>query len=206
MLRPPVALDPLQPTPDEARELLRRELLRPEYHSDNLVQRLLDAIGRRIDGTVERASTSAPLTWFVATAVILGLVAGLVYLASRARRTARHRAEGAAVLTDEVISAAALRERAERAHAEGRYAEAVLDGFRALALAQAERGRLDDNPGATAHEVASVLGASYPDQRGALAAGADLFDAVRYGERPATHDQSAGVLAVDDALRSRTGR
>lgn len=199
-------LDPLQPTPDEARTLLRRELLRPEYHDDNLVQRLLDWIGRRIDGTVDSASGTSSLTWFAATAIAVALLAGLVYLLSRARRTARQRIPGEALLTGEVITAAALRERAERALAEGRYADAVVDGFRALALAQAERGRFDDAPGATAHEVASALGRAFPDQRLAIEAGADRFDAVRYGERPATREQAAAVLAVDDALRAGTGR
>ena len=198
--------DPLQPTPGEARDLLRRELVKPEYHDDNLVQRVLDWIGRRIGSTVASASGTPPLTWLAATAIAVGLALGLIYLVSRARRTERRRSEREALLTDEVISAAALRERAGRALAEGRYVDAVVDGFRALALAQSERGRLDDAPGATAHEVAGALGAAFPDQRNAVAASADVFDAVRYGERPATYEQAAAILAIDDALRSGTGR
>ena len=56
--------------------------------------------------------------------------------------------------------------------AQGRFADAVVDGFRALALRQAERGRLEDAPGATAHEVADSLAAAYPAKRGAIALGA----------------------------------
>lgn len=199
-------LDPLRPTPEQAHDLLRRELVKAEYNDTNLVQRVLDWIGRRIAGTVDSASSTPALTWFAITLVTLALVAAMIYLASRARRTQRQRGESTAVLTDELISAAALRERAERALTDGRYAEAVLDGFRALALGQAERGRLDDAPGATAHEVAHALGVVFPEQRRAVASGADVFDAVRYGERAASREQAAAVLAIDDELRSATGR
>ena len=68
------------------------------------------------------------------------------------------------MLTDEAITAAELRARAEAALAEGRHEDALVDGFRALAVRQVERGRLDDTPGATAHEVAGVLAREYPDR------------------------------------------
>lgn len=193
---------PLTPSPDDARGLLGRELLKPEYNEQNILQRILDAIGRRIDRTVDSASGTPSLNWFAITVVVLALAAGLVLVLSRLRRSARQRDAGDAVLTDEVITAAELRARAERALADGRWVDAVVDGFRALALAQAERGRLDDTPGATAHEVAVTLGASYPDQVRELSGAADLFDAVRYGERPATREQAEGVLAIEASLRS----
>ncbi len=189
---------PLDPSGDEARDLLRRELTDPDYYDDNIVQRLLDWLGRRVDGTVEGARGVPSLTWFAATVIFLALVAAAVFLVSRARGTARQKGErDKAVLTDEVATAAELRARAERAMVEGRYAEAVVDGFRALARRQVERGRLDDSPGVTAHEVATVLAAEYPPQRERTAAGADLFDAVMYGDRPATRDQAAAVLDLD---------
>ena len=98
-----------------------------------------------------------------------------------------------------------LRTRAERALAEGRHADAVVEGFRALTVRQVERGRLDDLPGATAHEVAAALAASHPEARGAVDRTAALFDAVRYGDRPATREQAAEVLALDDALGHVSG-
>ncbi len=192
---------PLQPGADDARSALRRELLKPEYNEQDLLQRVLDWIGRRITGTVDAASSTPPLTWFAITAIGLALVVGLVLLLRGVRGSGHERSSSAAVLTSEVVSAAELRARAERALAEHRYADAVVDGFRALALGQVERGRLDDTPGATAHEVAASLGTTYPEHRTTLADGADLFDAVRYGERPATHDQAVAVLAIDGDLR-----
>ncbi|WP_134766940.1 DUF4129 domain-containing protein [Nocardioides sp. 1609] len=192
---------PLDPSADEARRLLQAELAKPDYYDDDLLQRLLDWIDRRVDGAIDGASSMPPLTWFAITVLVVGLVGGVGLLLARARGTARHAPDRVgAVLTDEVATAAELRGRAERALAEGRYADAVVDGFRALARRQVERGRLDDSPGITAHEVAAALASTYPDRRDRTAAGADLFDAVRYGERPATRDQAVAVLDLDREL------
>ena len=108
-----------------------------------------------------------------------------------------------AVLTDEVISADELRARAEAALADGRHEDAVIDGFRAVATRQVERGRLADTPGATAHEVALALGLEFPHLRERFGDGGALFDAVLYGDRPASAAQAASVLALDDELLAR---
>ncbi|MFC5012713.1 DUF4129 domain-containing protein [Nocardioides plantarum] len=192
---------PLDPSGDEARRLLRRELADPAYFQDNLLQRLLDWLGRQLDGSVEGARGIPALTWLAITLIVVLLVGALAFLASRARRTVRRDDTGPAiVLTGEVVTAAQLRVRAERALAEGRHADAVVDGFRSLARRQVERGRLEDSPGITAHEVAAVLAHEFPPQRERTATAADLFDAVMYGERPATRDQALAVLDLDLAL------
>jgi len=79
----------------------------------------------------------------------------------------------------------------------------VVDGFRAVAVRQIERGRLPDSPGATAHEVADALGTEFPHLRDRVVAGGRLFDAVLYGDRPATAAQAAQVIALDDDLLAR---
>jgi hypothetical protein len=193
---------PLDPTPDEARSRLRRELLAPEYHDQNLLQRLLDWMERRIDGGVQSASDAPPLQAFAVMLVVVLLVGGLTFLLSRARRTARAADEVKPVLTGEDVTAAELRARAEAAMGEGRHEDALVDAFRALALRQVERGRLDDAPGATAHEVALALAAEYPHQRPRVDRSALLFDAVLYGDHPATHEQAGGVLSLDHELAS----
>ena len=206
-MTPPVRLataePPLDPSPDDAGSLLRRELLNPEYRRRNLLEQVLDWLDRLVTGGIDAASQSPPLSTFAAMLAFLLLALGLGWLLSRARRTARAgRAEGA-VLGEEVVSAVQLRARAERALAEGRHADAVVDGFRALALRQVERGHLEDLPGATAHEVALALAAAHPDQRRRVDGSAGLFDAVLYGDRPASRDQAAGVLELDDTLAGR---
>ncbi len=194
---------PLDPSPDEARSALRRELLNPDYYEGNLVQRLLDWLRRTIDEGVDAAVDLPALQTFAAMAIAVLLVGTLVWLASRARASARAPKDGASVLTDEVISASALRARAEAALAEGRHEDALVDGFRALAVRQVERGRLDETPGATAHEVAGILAMEYPERRDRVDAAAARFDAVLYGDRPATREQALDVLALDDDLAVR---
>jgi hypothetical protein len=191
---------PLVPTPDEARTKLRRELLRPEYNEQNLVQRVLTWLERQLGKGLDVAADAPPLSTLAAMVILVGLVALIGWLLSRARRTARSRDDGRAVLTDEVISADELRARAEAALAEGRHEDAVVDAFRAVATRQVERGRLADAPGATAHEVALQLGDEFPHLRAQVERGGALFDAVLYGDRPATASQARSVLDLDDEL------
>lgn len=190
---------PLDPSPDEARSWLRGELLDPDYHQQNLVQRILTWLGRQVDRGLAAAGDTPPLTTFATMLVFLLLVVALVWLLSRARRTARSR-DSSAVLTDERVTAARLRARADAALGAGRHEDAVVEGFRALAVRQVEQGRLDDAPGATAREVAAALGAAYPSRREQVDGSALVFDLVLYGDRAASRDQAVGVLALDDEL------
>jgi Domain of unknown function (DUF4129) len=191
---------PLDPSGDEGRRLLRDELLKSEYHQQHLWQRLVAWLERLFHGSVRTASGSSWVTVFVTMLLVALLVTGLVLVLSRMSRDRRTRARPAALLSDDRPSAADLRRRAEASLAEGRHEQALVDGFRALATRQIERGRLDDQPGATAHEVAARLAASYPDEGSRVGRSADLFDATMYGARPATREDAAGVLGLDDAL------
>jgi len=101
------------------------------------------------------------------------------------------------------VTADELRTRAEAAFAEERYADALVDAYRAAALRQIERGRVDDVPGATAHEVAVALADAFPEQATDVHRCAGLFDLVLYGGRPATLEQARDVLGLDDRLGAR---
>ncbi|RNL61153.1 DUF4129 domain-containing protein [Nocardioides marmoriginsengisoli] len=194
---PPSRLDP---SPDRADELLRRELLRPEYHEQNLMERFLNWISDRLDDALATASQASPLGWAGAVVVFLVVLVLIGLLLSKARRTPRARTAPGAVLTEHRATAAELRRRAEEALSAGDPGQAVVEAFRALTVRQIERGRLPDLPGATAHEVATSLGSTYLDQRGRVDGAAALFDRVLYGDRPATTGQAEGVLALDDDL------
>ena len=191
---------PLDPSPDEARSRLRRELLAPDYHDLNLLQRIITWLSRQITGGVQGAREAPPLQTLAVMLVVVLLLGSLAVLLSRMRRTARAEKDEQPVLTGEDVTAAQLRARAAQALGEGRHEDAVVDGFRALALRQVERGRLDEAPGATAHEVALALAAQYPHQRPRVDGSARLFDSVLYGDRPATAEQATEVLALDDEL------
>ncbi len=191
---------PLDPSPDEARSWLRRELVRPEYNEQDLLNRLVAWLERVINGGLDAASRVPPLSTFVAMLVLLLLVLGLVWLLSRAGRSPTGAPAAGPLLSDERITAAQLRARAEAALAGDRPDDALVDGFRALAVRQIERGLLSESPGATAHEVAGDLGLAVPDLAARLQGAGVLFDLVRYGGRPATRDQAGSVLALDDDL------
>lgn len=205
LLRPvPLLADPpLAPLGDEGRSLLRRELLHPEYHQDNLVQRLITWISRLLDRGLGAAQQTPPLTTFAAMLVLLLLVGTVAWLVTRARRSQRVAGGSGAVLADERVTADELRDRAERALGEHRYGDALVDGFRAAALRQIERARIDDQPGATAHEVAVALAEAFPGQGADVHRCAGLFDLVLYGGREATRAQALDVLGLDERLGVR---
>jgi hypothetical protein len=191
---------PLDPSADEARSRLRRELLHPEYHQQNLLQDIVNWLERKVGGGLDRASQTPPLSTFMAMVVLVLVVAALAWLVSRARRTAHEKDEKQAVLTEELVTADELRARAEGALEAGRFEEAVVEGFRAVATRQVERGRLANAPGATAHEVADALAREYGAMAENVHRSARLFDEVLYGDRPATREQAESVLALDDGL------
>jgi hypothetical protein len=191
---------PLTPSGDEGHSLLRRELLHPEYHRDNLLDRLLRWLSRVLDNGLTAARDAPPLTTLAAMLVFVLLLAAVLWLVSQARRSRRADTATRSVLTDEVVSAAELRARAEQALAERRFADALVDAFRAVAVRQVERGRIDDLPGATAHEVAGALAEAFAEQRTDLDRCAALFDLVLYGGRPASREQALGVLGLDERL------
>ena len=194
---------PLDPSGSEARSKLRRELLHPDYHQQNLFQEVLDWLSRQVSGGLGHASHSSPLSTFMAMLIFVALAGALAWLVSRARLTAHEPDEKRAVLTDEVVTADQLRERAEAALEGGRFEEALVEAFRAVAVRQVERGRLANTPGATAHEVAEELAREHPGLADRVHASARRFDEVLYGERPATREQAAAVLTLDDDLVAR---
>ena len=194
---------PLDPSGSEARSKLRGELLHPEYHQQNLFQQVMDWLLRKVSGGLGRASHAPPLSTLMAMVIFVALAAALAWLVSRARFTAQEKDQKRAVLTDEVVTADELRARAEAALEGGRFEEALVEGFRAVAVRQVERGRLSNTPGATAHEVAEDLVREYPAFADQVHGSARRFDEVLYGDRPATREQAAAVLALDDDLMAR---
>ena len=190
----------LDPSPDEARELLARELARPEYPHPSLLERFLDWLGEKLGGFVSSATGSAVglvVALLVAVLVALVLVAALT-------RVRRDRVEGPEQLgvLDVPATAEDLRRRAETALTEGRPDDAVADGARALARRCVERGLLDDAPGRTTHEVFADVATRFPDEAAALRAAADLFDRVVYGRHPASAGQARDLLSLEAQVRA----
>ena len=202
----PLLEPPLDPSGDEARRQLRRELADPKYYDADLLDRVSDWLDRLISRSIDGASASPPLAVTVAIVVGLLLALGLILVVSRARRTVRGARTATPALTDEIITADELRARAEAALGAGDHSAALVDAFRAVAVRQVERDRIEDVPQATAHELARALAEEFPAHARAVHHGADLFDLTLYGERVATREQAVELLRLDDVLTGRGAR
>lgn len=195
---------PLAPDRDEARQLLEEELADPGYAvRESWVRRAADWVLDRLPDVDLPGQLPSWASWAALGLVLLAVVAVLAFAARDRWRSAalqRHGAVGGVFADDERLTAAAYRERARGALADGDPDAALLDAYRSIAAAAAERTLLDPAPGRTAHEVALALAAAFPPHAPALTEAADRFDAVRYGGRRATSDQAREVLALDERL------
>jgi len=195
----------LDPTPAEARRWLSDELSGPDYHDawlDSVIRWVLEQLAKLLDGAdnLANAGLSPVITALVAVAV----VALLGWVLPKVRRDPVAARRDGAVLVDPTITPSAYRSLAVQAFADGRYDDAVLDGFRAIAKDMSDRTLLDDSPGRTAHEVSHELAQPFPDHAGRLAQVANTFDAVRYGHRRATAEQAGRVMQLDaELIRTR---
>ncbi|MBR7743537.1 DUF4129 domain-containing protein [Phycicoccus sp. BSK3Z-2] len=196
-----VADAPLDPTSDEARAWLERELSSGVYTPrPGLLERIREWLDELFSAT---GGGSLPAFVLPVVLVLAVAVAVLVLLAVLRRDVGRASgASGGGVLDVPDVPADTLRDRAVAALRAGDWDTAVLDGLRAVARRAVERVVLDDAPGRTAHEVAQDLARRFPDEATALAAAADAFDAVRYGDVRATRERAEHVVALEDRLAS----
>lgn len=193
---------PLDPTSEEARRWLAEELRRAEYLDTpslwgRFVRWLNDLLsGRSVEGQLPGGSV---LRWLFVLFVV-ALVAAVGYAVWRSVRVEGRRGRersGGVLDPGDTRTAAAHRAEAAAALGAGRFDEAVVAGFRAVARASTERTLLDDVPGRTAHEVAVALGPFFPAERAALAEASGAFDRVRYGHLPADEAAARQVVATD---------
>jgi hypothetical protein len=189
----------LDPTPAQARNWLRQELHGSEYQSpwlDSLSRWIADQLGKLLEGASNLAGLSPVITVLIALAVI----ALLVWVLPKVRRERVAAVSGGAVLDDERITPRLSRDLAAEALVHGRFDDAVLDGFRAIAKDMSDRQVLNDAPGRTAHEVSMALASPFPDHAERLAGAGDLFDSVRYGHRHANAYQAGQIQDLDAEL------
>lgn len=199
---------PLIPDADEAREWAERELSRAVYHDDgrSWLQIVLEAIGEWLTGLAEAAGgLGIALVPILLLVVIAAIVLGAFVLGGPVRRARRRDGAdrgGPVLADDDVRSAAQLREAADAAAARGDLALAVVEMFRAIVRSLDERALGSDSLGRTAREVAAGAAARLPGHADALARAADLFDAVRYGDRRPDAGDLARLVELDGRLRA----
>lgn len=205
-------LDPttvLDPDRDQARQLLERELDRPEYNrAESFIAEGLGWLMDRLGGLIEIMPGSSGLSTLMLGAV-LGVVAVAIFFAVRGTSRSRRLTDRTSgpVLDEIGLSAEDYRARAAAAARAGNWDAVLLDSYRAIAAATDERALLDELPGTTAHEIAVGLRGPFPDHGTPLLSAADDFDAVCYGDRHASQQQAERVRELDRVLaRTRPAR
>ena len=195
----------LSPTPPQARTWLRQELLGSDYQSS-----WLDSTGRWISEQLNKllhaAGSLSAISPVITALIAVTVIVLLAWILPRVRREPAIAPTAGAVLDDVTLTPRAYRDLAAQAFREGRYDDAVLDGYRAIAKDMCDRGVLDDAPGRTAHEVSLALAPPFPDRADRLAQAAHLFDSVRYGHRRANADQAGRIRRLDSELAATRPR
>ena len=176
--------------PDDARRAARQILAKPEYAApqrslpDRGWQWLQDQLGRLLSGL----GGSGGGYWFGITVIVVCLVVAVVL---GIRFLPRGRRRRAAVLPAVLVATRGpgptrrqLLERAARAEAEGRWADAVADRYRALVVGLAEQRRLPDDPAVTTGDLRRALQGG-DDDRSLFDRASTRFERVRYRGDPA---------------------
>lgn len=193
---------PVDPDAETARRWAVEELARPEYNErPNLGQLALEWARDQLARLIEAFSGADPRAAWVTVVVVLVVVGLVALLVAGPVRRARARSRGSAeVFGDDVRTTAELRASADRLAAEGRWAEAVLDRFRAVLRSLEDRALLDDRPGRTAHEAAEQAAGRLPTCADDLRRAGRLFDDVCYGHLDAGPDDDAWLREVDQRV------
>ncbi len=200
-----VATDiPVDPDAPTAQRWLRKELSRPEYHSDaTLLERLGAWFRRSFDGarvTVPDLNAAQAGLMVIGLLVAVGVVA---FVVAGPVRTARRAAGdvGSVLAEDDDRTAAQLRAAADAAAAAQDWSTALIERFRAIVRGLEERVVLDPRPGRTADEAAAEAGRRMPDVATGLRSGARRFDEVSYGKQLAGPPDDHAMRELDQAVR-----
>jgi len=196
---------PDQPDADEARELAERELAKHVYDAaqPTLIDRIALAIGDFLDSLTMRGvgASWSPIVVVIVIAVIVALIAVGLAIWGRPKLANRRASESALLFgEDDGRSAAELRADAASNAAAGRWDEAIVSRFRAVARSLDERDVIDPIPGLTATGLAALAADFFPAQAAGVRAAAGSFDDVRYLRRPGTAEMYAVVAEVDDEV------
>lgn len=191
---------PVEVGRDQARREAERELHRPEYQQESLIdwlwRRLTDFLGDLLDSGTGSAGGVISL---VVIGVILAVLAALLLWALR--RMSRAGGDAGGVFDLPELSAAEHRSAAQRHAADGNWRAAIQERLRAIARDLEERAIVSPLPGRTATELAETAGAALPSHAVALRQAARVFDDVTYGQSPGTRKAYLQLTDLDDDLR-----
>ena len=193
---------------DEAQRRAAEELAKAKYGGtppwvdsladrfDRIIQWLVDLIVRAILGR----DGGGGISWgFIIATVILLAAIGLVVWRVGLPRWQRRRRD-AVVDLDPSRPAADYRRLADEHAQRGDWAAAVRDRFRGVVRELEVRTVLDVRPARTAWEAAYSAARVLPASRDWLQQGAESFNAVVYGDRPADQAAYQQMVLVDEQV------
>lgn len=199
---------------DEARQRALDELAKAKYRGglppevEQLLRRLVSGLGRIIGWTSRIWSPpgDSGVNWGFALAVVV-LLGGLAFVIWKVGLPKwRRRSASGALELDSTKPAADYRSEAEEHANRGDWRSAVRDRFRAIVRELEVRTILDVRPARTAWEAAGSAARQLPDCRAALYGGADLFNAVMYGDSHPGAAAYAQMVAVDQTVLAAADR
>ena len=190
-------LGAVQPDRDEARRWAQQELLGQEYQAarPGLVRRFWDWLSEQLDQVSAPSWVDARVGLLVVLVVVLAVVGLVVWRSGGLHRAAR--ASAPDLLGGSELTADDHRRAADAAEAAGDLSTAVLERFRAVVRALADRDLVQLAPGLTADEAARSAAGSLPDLAADLLAAARSFDDVRYGDRTGDAEQVRALRELD---------
>lgn len=190
----------LEPTPDEARELLRRELSKNEYLEGQSVQGVLNWILQKIGTTVFRTAEGT-FNWMllvIIAVVIIALIVGIYARVGREQKT---------VSATQALTSLSANEHRRRALdlKNTDPTEALKAGFRAI-IVRLDATAATAAPGRTTGEITRLIAREYPALKYDVARCASKFDVATYRLETigtvTTQDVDA-MLALDDEIQKR---
>jgi hypothetical protein len=208
----PVSPDrpPLDPSATHARQLLAHELAKAPYQAarpgwiDVLVQKIGDLFNSLFQNTGTGSPFGPNLIILIVVVVVIAAIVVAFLLFGLPRLNRRSAVSGSLFGAEDDRLADALRRDAERAAADGDYALAIAEGFRAIARGLEERAVISTFPGTTAHGFAVQAARSFPDFGADLARAADVFDGVRYLGGGGTEKEWQSISSLERGIRGAT--
>ncbi len=187
---------------DAAHEAAQSELAKPIYPKPSLIEQLYNWIDQLLYRLVAKGA-SIPGGWFTVAVLLILLAVAVVVAVRIARRAMRTgRGDSPTLFGGRELSAAEHRATAENYAAAGDWAPAIRHRLRAVARRLEENGTLDPVPGRTATELARAAGREITGLADELAAAAEVFNDVTYGERLGLESQYLMIAALDGKLGS----
>ncbi|NYI40796.1 DUF4129 domain-containing protein [Demequina lutea] len=194
---------PVTPDPDTARQWAQDELSKSIYqHGESLADRLGSWFSDLMNKLLNAGSGGSipPVGYLLGAIVLIALIVIATRIAIPAAQQRRRRGT-AVLLADDARTAQQIRDAAQAASRAGDHTAATLEYFRALVRGCEERVVIDDRAGRTAREAAIDIAASINLHFAQLRAAAQTFDALRYGHRVGTAEDSSRMKDLEAVVR-----